>query len=135
METIIKIDHLEKSFGNLQVLRDVCLDIHKGEVVTIIGSSGSGKSTLLRCINLLERPNAGSIHFHEDDILESKMNINQYRSKVGMVFQKFNLFPHKKSANFFELTDLLLIYYLIDNNYMPNNLFLLLFYNIYHSDN
>ena len=92
METIIKIDHLEKSFGNLQVLRDVCLDIHKGEVVTIIGSSGSGKSTLLRCINLLERPNAGSIHFHEQDILDSKMDINQYRSKVGMVFQSFNLF-------------------------------------------
>ena len=92
METIIKIDHLEKSFGNLQVLRDVCLDIHKGEVVTIIGSSGSGKSTLLRCINLLERPNTGSIHFHEQDILDSKMDINQYRSKVGMVFQSFNLF-------------------------------------------
>ena len=92
METIIKIDHLEKSFGNLQVLRDVCLDIHKGEVVTIIGSSGSGKSTLLRCINLLERPNAGSIYFHEQDILNTKMDINQYRSKVGMVFQSFNLF-------------------------------------------
>lgn len=92
METIIKIDHLEKSFGKLQVLRDICLDIHKGEVVTIIGSSGSGKSTLLRCINLLERPNTGSIYFHENNILDSKMDINQYRSRVGMVFQSFNLF-------------------------------------------
>lgn len=92
METIIKIDHLEKSFGKLQVLRDICLDIHKGEVVTIIGSSGSGKSTLLRCINLLERPNEGSIYFHENNILDSKMDINQYRSRVGMVFQSFNLF-------------------------------------------
>lgn len=92
METIIQINHLEKSFGKLQVLRDICLDIHKGEVVTIIGSSGSGKSTLLRCINLLERPNGGSIHFHENDILDPKMDINQYRSQVGMVFQSFNLF-------------------------------------------
>lgn len=94
METIIQIDHLEKSFGELQVLRDICLEIHKGEVVTIIGSSGSGKSTLLRCINLLEKPNAGAIHFHETNILDFKMDINQYRSRVGMVFQSFNLFDN-----------------------------------------
>lgn len=92
METVIQINHLEKSFGQLKVLRDVCLDIHKGEVVTIIGSSGSGKSTLLRCINLLERPNSGNVYFHEQEICDKKMDINKYRSRVGMVFQSFNLF-------------------------------------------
>ena len=92
METIIKIEHLEKHFGHLEVLKDINLDIHKGEVVTIIGSSGSGKSTLLRCINLLEKPNSGDIIFHDNSIISEKMNINTYRSQVGMVFQSFNLF-------------------------------------------
>ena len=92
MEPIIKIEHLEKHFGHLEVLKDINLDICQGEVVTIIGASGSGKSTLLRCINLLERPSAGDIYFHDQNIIGNKMNINEYRSKVGMVFQSFNLF-------------------------------------------
>ena len=92
MNEIIKIDHLVKRFGHLEVLKDINLNIHKGEVVTIIGSSGSGKSTLLRCINLLEKPNSGDIYFYDDNITNSKMNVNEYRSKVGMVFQSFNLF-------------------------------------------
>lgn len=92
MEPIIQIQHLQKHFGELKVLHDVNFDIHKGEVVTIIGSSGSGKSTLLRCINLLERLDDGHILYHNTDILIQHMNVNQYRSKVGMVFQSFNLF-------------------------------------------
>ena len=92
MEPIIQIQHLQKHFGELKVLHDVNFDIHKGEVVTIIGSSGSGKSTLLRCINLLERLDDGHILYHNTDILSQHMNVNQYRSKVGMVFQSFNLF-------------------------------------------
>ena len=92
MNEIIKIEHLVKRFGHLEVLKDINLNINKGEVVTIIGSSGSGKSTLLRCINLLERPNAGDIYFYDENITNSKMNVNEYRSKVGMVFQGFNLF-------------------------------------------
>lgn len=92
MEPIIQIQHLQKHFGQLKVLHDIDFDIHKGEVVTIIGSSGSGKSTMLRCINLLERLDGGHILFHGQDILSHNMNVNQYRSKVGMVFQSFNLF-------------------------------------------
>ena len=92
METIIQVQHLKKSFKNLEVLHDVHFDIKKGEVVTIIGSSGSGKSTLLRCINLLERLDDGHILYHDQDILDRHFNVNQYRSKVGMVFQGFNLF-------------------------------------------
>ena len=92
MSQIIKIEHLVKRFGHLEVLKDINLNIDKGEVVTIIGSSGSGKSTLLRCINLLERPNSGDIYFYDDNIVNNKMNVNEYRSKVGMVFQSFNLF-------------------------------------------
>lgn len=91
MEPIIKIQHLQKHFGNLKVLNDVDFEINKGEVVTIIGSSGSGKSTMLRCINLLEHMDGGSILFHDQDIL-SGMDVNAYRAKVGMVFQNFNLF-------------------------------------------
>ena len=89
METIIQIQHLQKHFGNLKVLNDVDFDIHKGEVVTIIGSSGSGKSTLLRCINLLEIPDGGNILYKGTDILSGKLPLTTYRSKVGMVFQSF----------------------------------------------
>lgn len=92
MNEIIQIQHLQKHFGNLKVLNDVSFDIHKGEVVTIIGSSGSGKSTMLRCINLLERMDGGNILYHGKNILDSGNDVNQYRSKVGMVFQSFNLF-------------------------------------------
>ncbi len=92
MEKIIEIQHLQKSFGELKVLNDVDFNVHKGEVVTIIGSSGSGKSTLLRCINLLERLDHGNILFHGSNILDKNNDVTKYRSKVGMVFQSFNLF-------------------------------------------
>ena len=87
MDAIIQVQHLKKRFKQLEVLHDINFDIHKGEVVTIIGSSGSGKSTLLRCINLLERLDDGHILYHDQDILDRHFNVNQCRSKVGMVFQ------------------------------------------------
>ena len=95
MENIIKINHLRKHFGNLEVLNDIEFHVDKGEVITIIGSSGSGKSTLLRCINLLERPDEGEILYHGKDILKGAMDINHHRTRVGMVFQSFNLFNNK----------------------------------------
>lgn len=95
MEKIIQIQHLKKHFGDLQVLNDVDFEINKGEVVTIIGSSGSGKSTLLRCINLLEIPDGGKIIFEGKNILDGDIQLTKYRSKVGMVFQSFNLFNNK----------------------------------------
>ena len=82
---------MEKSFGSNEVLKDINFKVKKGEVVSIIGSSGSGKSTLLRCINLLEEPNGGKIKYHGENILDD-LSINNYRTKVGMVFQSFNLF-------------------------------------------
>ncbi|MDE5757885.1 MAG: ATP-binding cassette domain-containing protein, partial [Allobaculum sp.] len=94
-DPIIQVTHLKKSFGSQEVLHDIDFSIEKGEVVSIIGSSGSGKSTLLRCINLLEIPDAGNIHFHGKDVLNSSLTPKEYRSKVGMVFQTFNLFQNK----------------------------------------
>lgn len=94
-EPVIRVSHLKKSFGKQEVLHDIDFSIQKGEVVSIIGSSGSGKSTLLRCINLLEIPDSGSITFHGKEILSRDMNKQDYRSKVGMVFQNFNLFQNK----------------------------------------
>ena len=91
---MIEIQHLSKSFGNLEVLKDVSLTIKKGEVVTIIGSSGSGKSTLLRCINLLEQPTGGAILFEGKDIVNSKIKIEDIRKNACMVFQHFNLFAN-----------------------------------------
>lgn len=89
---IIHVQHLSKSFGTHEVLRDIDFSIDKGEVVCIIGSSGSGKSTLLRCLNLLETPTDGIILFGGEEIGGGEKKINEYRAKVGMVFQSFNLF-------------------------------------------
>lgn len=89
---IIKVEHLSKTFGTHEVLKDIDFSIEKGEVVCIIGSSGSGKSTLLRCLNLLETKTTGSIYFGENEIGGSQRKISEYRAKVGMVFQSFNLF-------------------------------------------
>ena len=89
---IIRIEHLSKSFEDLQVLKDVNLTINRGEVVCIIGSSGSGKSTLLRCINLLETPSSGNIYINNENITDNKVDIDMLRTKMTMVFQQFNLF-------------------------------------------
>ena len=91
-ETILEIRHLSKSFGSHEVLRDIDFTVERGDVTSIIGASGSGKSTLLRCINLLETPSSGEILFHGSNILAKGNNPAAYRSKVGMVFQSFNLF-------------------------------------------
>ena len=88
---IVELKDIYKSFGNLEVLKGINLDVNEKEVVCLIGKSGSGKSTLLRCINLLERPDSGSIKVFGEDILNIK-NINDYRKQVGMVFEQFNLF-------------------------------------------
>lgn len=92
---MIQIKDLTKDFGNNKVLKGVNEEIKKGEVVVVIGPSGSGKSTFLRCLNLLEDPTAGHIIFEGQDITDKKVNINKLREKMGMVFQQFNLFPHK----------------------------------------
>lgn len=91
---VIELSHLEKSFGDNEVLTDISLAVEKGEVISVIGSSGSGKSTMLRCINLLENPSGGNIYFQGKDITEKGLNLAQYRAKVGMVFQQFNLFEN-----------------------------------------
>ncbi len=91
---MIAVTDLCKSYGDLQVLRGVSLDIEKGDVVCIIGPSGSGKSTFLRCLNLLETPTSGSIRFEGCELTDRKLDINLHRQKMGMVFQQFNLFPH-----------------------------------------
>ena len=91
-DAILQVNHLSKSFGTHQVLRDIDFTVKTGDVTSIIGASGSGKSTLLRCINLLEMPTSGEILFHDDNILSRKGGAAKYRSKVGMVFQSFNLF-------------------------------------------
>ena len=93
--TVIRIEQLEKSFGDLHVLKGINLEVHKGEVVCIIGASGSGKSTLLRCLNLLEQADSGHIWFEDQDLMDLKVNLNALRQKIGMVFQGFNLFNNK----------------------------------------
>jgi putative lysine transport system ATP-binding protein len=92
MEKVIDIQHLSKSFGTHEVLKDIDFSVNKGEVVCIIGSSGSGKSTLLRCVNLLEKPSGGEIIYNGENILDDKHDVYKYRTKLGMVFQQFNLF-------------------------------------------
>ena len=94
-EVLIEVDALRKSFGSNVVLDGITTDIRKGEVVVIIGPSGSGKSTFLRSLNLLEKPTGGRILFEGADITDPKVNIDRHRQKIGMVFQQFNLFPHK----------------------------------------
>lgn len=95
MPNIIKVNNLEKKFGENLVLKDINMEVDKGEVVTIIGSSGSGKSTFLRCLNLLETPTSGEILYKDENILANNFDERKFRTKVGMVFQNFNLFENK----------------------------------------
>lgn len=92
---MIKIKNLHKNFGDLEVLKNISIDVQKGEIIAVIGPSGSGKSTFLRCINRLEEPSDGHIFIHDIDLMDKTRNINLLRQNVGMVFQLFNLFPHK----------------------------------------
>lgn len=94
-KVLIEVKSLEKAFGDNRVLRGISTDIYQGEVVVIIGPSGSGKSTFLRSLNLLEMPTGGQILFEGTDITAKHVDINLHRRKIGMVFQQFNLFPHK----------------------------------------
>ena len=91
-EKILEIRHLSKTFGSNLVLKDIDFSVSSGDVTCIIGASGSGKSTLLRCLNLLETPTTGEILYHGNNIADAKVNAPKYRSRVGMVFQSFNLF-------------------------------------------
>ena len=92
---MIRIENLHKKFNQLEVLKGINLNVHKGEIISIIGPSGSGKSTFLRCINRMEEPSLGNIFIDNENILDKNVNINKVREKVGMVFQHFNLFSHK----------------------------------------
>ena len=92
---MIKIKDLKKKYGELEVLKGISTEIKEGEVISIIGPSGSGKSTFLRCINRLEEPTSGEIKINNKNILDRKVDINKIREEVGMVFQHFNLYPHK----------------------------------------
>ena len=94
---MIKIKNLNKTFGHNEVLKDINLEVKQGEVVAIIGPSGSGKSTLLRCMNLLETPTKGQVIFEGNDLTEKNVHLDELRQKMGMVFQSFNLFPHKSN--------------------------------------
>ena len=98
-EKVIELVHLQKQFGDHAVLRDINLSVSKGEVLSIIGASGSGKSTMLRCINKLETPSSGQVLYHGEDICGSTVNLSQYRARVGMVFQSFNLFNNMTALN------------------------------------
>ena len=99
MEELLKVEHLVKSFGTNNVLKDIDFSVNKGDVISIIGSSGSGKSTLLRCINMLEDATGGNIYFHGKNVLKGEVNEDNYRTKVGMVFQSFNLFNNLVCQN------------------------------------
>ncbi len=91
---MIKVENLSKSFQGMEVLKEISVNINKGDVVCVIGPSGSGKSTFLRCLNMLEKPDSGNIFFGGEDLTNPKTNLNLHRQKMGMVFQQFNLFPH-----------------------------------------
>lgn len=93
-EPLIQVRDLGKSFGTMDVLKGITLDIHQGDVVFVVGPSGSGKSTFLRCLNRLEEPTSGNIFFEGVDITDPKTDIDKHRQRMGMVFQQFNLFPH-----------------------------------------
>ncbi|WP_414053312.1 amino acid ABC transporter ATP-binding protein [Macrococcus equi] len=105
---MIKVNNLHKNFGKVEVLKGIDLEISEGEVVAIIGPSGSGKSTLLRCLNLLETPTSGEIIFEGNALTAKGTDINKLRQKMGMVFQSFNLFPHKTAKENLMLAPLLL---------------------------
>ncbi len=92
--TVIQVRNLKKDFGKTAVLKGIDIDIHKGDVVCVIGASGSGKSTFLRCLNMLEIPTGGDIIFENANLTSDKVDLNLHRQKMGMVFQQFNLFPH-----------------------------------------
>jgi len=93
-ERILQVNHLSKTFGSHEVLKDIDFNVSRGDVTAIIGASGSGKSTLLRCINLLETPTSGEILFHDQNVAAHGIKASEYRAKVGMVFQSFNLFAN-----------------------------------------
>ena len=93
-DVAIRVRGLKKDFEDVSVLKGIDIDIHKGDVVCVIGASGSGKSTFLRCLNLLEQPTGGSIYFEGANLTDEKVDLNLHRQKMGMVFQQFNLFPH-----------------------------------------
>ena len=95
MNTLLEVKHLVKTFGTNEVLKDIDFSVNKGDCVSIIGSSGSGKSTLLRCINMLEDATGGEILYHGNNVLDKEINEDEYRTKVGMVFQSFNLFNNR----------------------------------------
>ena len=94
-DPVIRLEGVHKSFGRLHVLKGIDLSVHHGEVVCVVGPSGSGKSTLLRCVNLLEEPTSGRVWFEGRDITDVRTNLNEVRTHIGIVFQQFNLFPHK----------------------------------------
>lgn len=99
MDNVLKIVNLQKSFGDHEVLKDISFDVNRGDVISVIGPSGSGKSTMLRCINLLEQPTGGQILYQDTDITDKSIKLTEYRAKVGMVFQSFNLFNNMTALN------------------------------------
>ena len=107
-DAVIRVRGLKKDFEKLAVLKGIDVDIHKGDVVCVIGASGSGKSTFLRCLNLLEAPSSGTIEFDGVDLTSAKVDLDQHRQKMGMVFQQFNLFPHLTVLNNLTLAPVLL---------------------------